>query len=175
MDVLTPEQRQRCMASISGKNTKPELIVRKLLFSMGYRYRLHYSNLPGKPDLVFPGKRKVIFIHGCFWHRHDCKKGKSLPSNNSEFWKKKLAENQSRDSRNIIDLKKQGWNTLVIWECQIGDLQSLADNLHSYLQAKNEEFLQNVTTFLRPPLPWNDINFESGKRLIVAAIRRPIK
>jgi DNA mismatch endonuclease, patch repair protein len=136
MDVLTPEQRQRCMASITGKNTKPELIVRKLLFSMGYRYRLHYSNLPGKPDLVFQGKRKVILIHGCFWHRHDCKKGNSMPNNNSEFWKKKLSDNASRDNRNICELNKLGWEVLVIWECQIKDLQSLAVNLHSYLQAK---------------------------------------
>ncbi len=136
MDVLTPEQRQRCMASISGKNTKPELIVRKLLYSLGYRYRLHYANLPGKPDLVFPGRRKVIFIHGCFWHRHDCKKGKSMPSKNSGFWQKKLADNASRDNRNISELKKLGWEVLVIWECQIKDLQSLVVNLHSYLQAK---------------------------------------
>jgi DNA mismatch endonuclease (patch repair protein) len=136
MDVLTPEQRQRCMASISGKNTKPELIVRKLLYSLGYRYRLHYANLPGKPDLVFPGKRKVILIHGCFWHRHDCKKGNSMPSKSSEFWRKKLADNASRDNRNISELKKLGWEVLVIWECQIKDLQSLVINLHYYLQAK---------------------------------------
>lgn len=136
MDVLTPEQRHRCMASISGKNTKPELIVRKLLYSLGYRYRLHYANLPGKPDLVFPGKRKTIFIHGCFWHRHDCKKGNSMPSKNSEFWRKKLADNASRDNRNISELKKLGWEVLVIWECQIKDLHSLAIKLHSYLQAK---------------------------------------
>ncbi len=138
MDVLTPEQRQRCMASISGKNTKPELIVRKLLFSLGYRYRLHYSSLPGKPDLVFPGKRKVIFIHGCFWHRHDCKKGKSMPSKNSEFWKKKLSDNVSRDSKNISDLKKLGWEVLVIWACELNNLELLVVNLRSYLQAKAE-------------------------------------
>ena len=136
MDVLTPEQRQRCMASISGKNTKPELIVRKLLYSLGYRYRLHSSSLPGKPDLVFPGKRKVIFIHGCFWHRHDCKKGNSMPSKNSDFWQKKLTNNASRDNRNISELKKLGWEVLVIWECQIKDLQLLVLNLHSYLQVK---------------------------------------
>jgi DNA mismatch endonuclease (patch repair protein) len=136
MDVLTPEQRQRCMASISGKNIKPELIVRKLLYSLGYRYRLHYSNLPGKPDLVYPDKRKVIFIHGCFWHRHDCKKGNSRPSKNSEFWQKKLADNASRDNRNISELKKLGWEILVFWECQIKDLQAISINLHSYLQAK---------------------------------------
>ncbi|MCK9394507.1 MAG: very short patch repair endonuclease [Methylobacter sp.] len=124
------------MTSISGKNTKPELIVRKLLYSLGYRYRLHYANLPGKPDLVFPGKRKVIFIHGCFWHRHDCKKGKSMPSKNPEFWQKKLADNVSRDNRNISELKKLGWEVLVIWECQIKDLQPLVVNLHYYLQAK---------------------------------------
>lgn len=136
MDVLTAEQRKRCMASISGKNTKPELVVRKLIYSLGYRYRLHYSNLPGKPDLIFPGKRKVIFIHGCFWHRHDCKKGKSLPSNNSEFWQKKLADNQARDNKNISDLKKLGWNALVLWECRIGDLKLLTDDLLSYLKGE---------------------------------------
>jgi len=135
MDVLTPEQRRRCMASISGKNTKPELIVRKLLFSLGYRYRLHYSNLPGKPDLVFPGKRKVIFVHGCFWHRHDCSKGKSLPSNNSEFWRKKLSDNVIRDSKNINDLKKLGWGILVVWACEIKSLESLARKLIEYLQS----------------------------------------
>lgn len=135
MDVLTPEQRRRCMASISGKNTKPELIVRKLLFSLGYRYRLHYSNLPGKPDLVFPGKRKVIFIHGCFWHRHDCSKGKSLPNNNSEFWQKKLSDNVIRDSKNINDLKKLGWGILVVWTCELKNLELLAIKLIAYLQA----------------------------------------
>lgn len=105
MDVLTPEQRQRCMSAIGGKNTKPEMIVRKLLYNLGYRYRIHYSNLPGKPDLAFPGKRKVIFIHGCFWHRHDCKKGKSLPSKNGEFWQKKLSDNAARDKKNINELQ----------------------------------------------------------------------
>ncbi len=138
MDVLTPEQRRRCMASISGKNTKPELVVRKLLFSLGYRYRLHYSCLPGKPDLVFPGKRKVIFIHGCFWHRHDCKKGKSMPSKNKAFWEKKLSDNVSRDSKNIDDLNKSGWDVLVIWACEINNLELLGVKLHSYLQTKSE-------------------------------------
>lgn len=138
MDVLTPEQRRRCMASISGKNTKPELIVRKLLFSLGHRYRLHYSNLPGKPDLVFPGKRKAIFVHGCFWHRHDCSKGKSLPSNNSEFWQKKLSDNVIRDSKNIIDLKKLGWDVFVVWTCEIKNLQLLAENINEYLQSKGK-------------------------------------
>lgn len=135
MDVLTPEQRRRCMASISGKNTKPELIVRKFLFSLGYRYRLHYAGLPGKPDLVFPGKRKVIFIHGCFWHRHDCSKGSSMPSNNSEFWRKKLSDNVIRDSKNINDLKKLGWSILVVWTCEIKSLESLAGKLIEYLQS----------------------------------------
>jgi DNA mismatch endonuclease (patch repair protein) len=138
MDVLTPEQRQRCMASISGKDTKPELIIRKLLYSLGYRYRLHYSSLPGKPDLVFPGKRKVIFIHGCFWHRHDCSKGKSMPKNNSEFWQKKLFDNENRDSGNIRDLKKLGWDVFVIWTCELKHLELLAVNLHTYLQTKTE-------------------------------------
>ncbi|MBD9358314.1 very short patch repair endonuclease [Methylomonas albis] len=134
MDVLTPEQRRRCMGSISGKNTKPELIIRKLLFSLGYRYRLHYSNLPGKPDLVFPGKRKVIFIHGCFWHRHDCSKGNSMPTNNSEFWQKKLSDNVIRDSKNSNDLKKLGWEVFVVWTCELKNVELLAIKLNLYLQ-----------------------------------------
>lgn len=102
---------------------------------MGYRYRLHYSNLPGKPDLVFPGKRKVIFIHGCFWHRHDCKKGKSLPSNNGEFWQKKLSDNKVRDQKNINDLHELGWKIFIVWECEIKDIKSLNQKLLDYMQS----------------------------------------
>ena len=133
MDVLTPEQRQRCMSAIGGKNTKPEMIVRKLLYSLGYRYRIHYPGLPGKPDLAFPGKRKVIFIHGCFWHRHDCKKGRSLPSKNEEFWQRKLSDNAARDQKNINNLQKLGWEVFVVWECEINQLEFLVIELNQFL------------------------------------------
>lgn len=133
MDSLTPEQRRRCMSAVRGKNTKPEIIVRKLLYSLGYRYRLHYPNLPGKPDLVFPGKKKVIFVHGCFWHRHDCKKGKSLPRNNREFWQKKLSNNAVRDQKNIYELNRLEWQVLILWECEINNIDFLISTLHQFL------------------------------------------
>ena len=102
---------------VKGKNTKPELIVRKFLWNEGYRYRLHYKNLPGKPDIVFPGRRKVIFIHGCFWHRHDCKFF-SWPRSNEDFWKKKILANVERDRKNKKILVKDGWVVMTIWECE---------------------------------------------------------
>lgn len=118
MDVLTKGQRSRCMTAVRAQHTKPEIIVRRAIFRMGYRYRLHYTTLPGKPDIVFPGMKKVIFVHGCFWHRHRCKKGQSTPQSNAEFWNKKLSANIDRDRRIRKELKKLGWQPLVIWECQ---------------------------------------------------------
>lgn len=116
-DVLTPAQRQRCMSNIKGKDTKPEMIVRKWLWSNGFRYRLHGRNLPGKPDIVFSGRRKVIFIHGCFWHKHSCRFFK-WPGTNVDFWKGKITGNVDRDKRNQSSLKKSGWKVLVVWECE---------------------------------------------------------
>lgn len=118
MDVLTNQQRKRCMSAVRNKNTKPEMIVRRLVHSLGYRYRLHACSLPGRPDLVLAGKRKVIFVHGCFWHRHSCKKGKSIPSIREEFWHEKLTGNRIRDKKNQKILKCLGWRSLIIWECQ---------------------------------------------------------
>jgi DNA mismatch endonuclease (patch repair protein) len=118
VDVLTEKQRQYCMSRIKGKNTKPEMIVRKLAFALGYRYRLHDGKLPGKPDLVFVGRHKVIFVHGCYWHRHDCKYGKVIPQTRKKFWEEKLAGNKERDKKNVRELKKLGWDVLIIWECE---------------------------------------------------------
>lgn len=117
-DVLTVAQRHRCMSSIKGKDTKPEMVVRKWLWSNGFRYRLHSKNLPGKPDIVFPGRRKVIFVHGCFWHRHDCRFFK-WPGTNVNFWKEKIVGNVERDKRNRIALRKAGWKILIVWECEV--------------------------------------------------------
>lgn len=133
-DVLSHRQRQKCMSAIRSKDTAPEWIVRRTVFSLGYRYRLHITTLPGKPDLVFPSKRKVILIHGCFWHRHACKKGLSKPGTNREFWEKKLTDNIQRDERNEVELKKLGWKVLIIWECQTKSEQKLSSQLIQFLE-----------------------------------------
>lgn len=116
-DVHTKRQRSYNMSRIKGRDTKPEIIVRKWLWSQGYRYRLHYKKLPGKPDIVFPGRKKAIFIHGCFWHRHDCRFFK-WPKTNAEFWQKKILANVERDLNSIEALRMDGWKTLTIWECE---------------------------------------------------------
>ena len=106
------------MSKISGKETKPEILVRKFLFSRGYRFRKNVKELPGKPDIVLPKYKTAIFIHGCFWHGHSCKRG-ALPESNREFWQEKINKNIERDSRNIIQLKEKGWSVIIIWQCEM--------------------------------------------------------
>lgn len=120
-DVLTPEQRAYNMSRIRGKNTSPEMFVRRLVHRLGYRYRLHSSKLPGKPDLVFASRQKVIFVHGCYWHIHDCAYGRVKPKTNAEFWETKRRSNVERDARNLARLEAEGWQTLVVWECEVRD------------------------------------------------------
>ncbi|GAK46717.1 DNA mismatch endonuclease vsr [Tepidicaulis marinus] len=117
-DIVTTEVRSRMMSGIRGKNTKPELAVRKALHRLGFRYRLHDRSLPGKPDLVFPKYRAVIFVHGCFWHGHDCHLFK-WPKTRQEFWRNKIEKNRSNDARAIAELEEQGWRVAVIWECAL--------------------------------------------------------
>lgn len=117
-DVFGPEQRSAIMRAVKGTDTRPEMFVRKLAFGMGFRYRLHVSDLPGKPDLVFPGRKKVIFVHGCFWHRHHCGEGRSMPASNRDYWTAKLARSVVRDARNRRRLRRLGWHVLIVWECQ---------------------------------------------------------
>jgi DNA mismatch endonuclease, patch repair protein len=118
VDILTRSQRSALMSRIRGRNTRPELIVRRLAHSLGYRFRLHQRRLPGSPDIVFPRLRMVIFVHGCFWHRHGC--GRAFtPKTRPKFWEQKFAANVSRDRRARIALRHQGWDVLVIWECQM--------------------------------------------------------
>lgn len=116
-DVHTPETRSYNMSRIQGRNTKPELRVRKLLHGMGFRYRLHVKDLPGKPDLVFPRAKTVLFVHGCFWHMHRCKYGKPAPATNRTFWADKRRGNTERDRRNRQKLRTAGWKVFEIWEC----------------------------------------------------------
>lgn len=132
-DVLNSEQRHRNMSNIKGKNTKPEIILRKIVFSLGYRYRLYSSLLPGKPDLVFPRKKKVIFLHGCYWHSHDCKYGLVSPKINAEFWANKRSKTVIRDLKNILDLSTLGWKSLVIWECELKDKNLLIEKIIFFL------------------------------------------
>ncbi|HEX4136622.1 MAG TPA: DNA mismatch endonuclease Vsr [Bryobacteraceae bacterium] len=120
-DVLTPAQRSYNMSRIRGVHTVPELRVRRLLHGMGLRYRLHGKGLPGKPDLVFARSRAVLFVHGCFWHMHRCKRGKPVPATNKDFWAVKRQSNVDRDKRNRKALKADGWHVFEIWECQTRD------------------------------------------------------
>ena len=116
-DVVDPRTRSRMMAGIQGKNTKPEVVVRKCLFGLGYRYRLHRRDLPGVPDLVLSGQRIAVFVHGCFWHSHkNCKLVKS-PKTNAEFWREKLGTNVTRDLRSVASLRALDWRVLVVWGC----------------------------------------------------------
>ncbi|MDT3684764.1 MAG: very short patch repair endonuclease [Pseudorhodoplanes sp.] len=117
-DRLTPIQRSQNMARIRGRNTKPELAVRSALFKAGFRFRLHKKGLPGRPDLVLPKYRLAVFVHGCFWHGHSCRRG-SLPASNVAFWTKKIRGNVERDQRNIAALRQTGWNVAVLWACKL--------------------------------------------------------
>lgn len=133
MDKLTPERRSANMRAIRSKHMKPEVIVRKTAHALGYRFRLHRRNLPGKPDLAFIGKRKAIFVNGCFWHQHgECREGR-VPSSNTDYWVPKLTKNKERDARNLELLRNAGWDTLVIWECETGNKDALAERLRTFL------------------------------------------
>jgi len=124
------------MAAIRSKDTTPELVVRKLVHGMGFRYRLHVPSLPGHPDLVFASRKKVILVHGCFWHMHECKFGCARPSSNADFWHSKRTRNVERDRENITKLKANGWSVLVVWECAIKkDAIGLARRLRRFLSS----------------------------------------
>jgi DNA mismatch endonuclease (patch repair protein) len=133
MDHVPPEIRSRIMARVRGSDTKPELLVRRLAHRLGYRYRLHVADLPGRPDLVFRSRRKVIFVHGCFWHQHDCRRG-TRPKDNQEFWSTKLNRNRARDAAVTRSLITSGWQVLVVWECQTHDETKLAKRLDQFLR-----------------------------------------
>lgn len=136
-DKLTPERRSWNMSRIRGKNTKPELLVRRLLHAKGYRYRLHGATrggrLPGNPDLVFAGRHKVIFVNGCFWHFHDCRVGQHAPKANAEFWEAKRSRTRTRDALQRQQLENLGWDVLTVWECGLKDLSALEAQLDQFL------------------------------------------
>jgi DNA mismatch endonuclease, patch repair protein len=146
---------RRRMSRIRKTNSKPELIVRRLAFQLGYRFRLHQHHLPGTPDLVFVGRQKLIFVHGCFWHQHDCRLGKKQPHSRQEYWKPKLARNRVRDRAVRDALKAQGWDVLVVWECETRDQARLAMRLMDFLGASSNSIKPFVAPRPRPSPGWS--------------------
>ena len=134
-DTLPPSPaRSALMARIRGKNTNPELLVRRLIHALGYGYRIHRADLPGTPDIAFIGRRKAIFVHGCFWHRHEgCSKA-SMPKTREAYWSKKFSTNLERDSRKLKELARMGWKVLVVWECETKNKELLVDTLKEFLK-----------------------------------------
>lgn len=137
MDTLNPVERSALMSRIRGKNTGPELAVRRLIHGLGYRFRLHRRDLPGTPDLVFPGRRRVIFVHGCFWHRHPdpgCRLAR-MPKSRQDYWGPKLEGNRARDLRKEAALAEAGWGVMTIWECELRDAASLENRIRTFLES----------------------------------------
>lgn len=139
VDMCTAEQRSRIMSRIRSKDTQPEMIVRRMLFSMGYRYRLHVAKLAGKPDIVMPGRRRIIDVRGCFWHGHQGCSYASVPKSRVEYWSAKLQRNIVRDARNVATLEREGWQVLVVWECETKDSDSLRAKLLGFLTKPQQE------------------------------------
>lgn len=132
-DVFTPEKRSAVMRRVKGKDTSPELKVRKALTALGVRYRLNRKDLPGSPDIVMAGRRLAIFVHGCFWHGHDCARGSRVPKANRDYWTAKVARNVARDARTAAELAAAGWRVETIWECDLKDAAALTARLEAML------------------------------------------
>lgn len=137
VDTRRPEKRSEIMSLVRSKNTSPELAVRRLVHGLGYRFRLHGKNLPGRPDLVFGGRRKVIFVHGCFWHAHEgCSKARP-PKSRRSYWVPKLKANRARDLRNLADMRALGWKSLVVWQCELKKRDRLVRKIDRFLTDPN--------------------------------------
>ena len=136
-DVYSAEKRSAVMRRVKGRNTTPELAVRKALTRLGARYRLHRKDLPGKPDIVMPGRELVIFVHGCFWHGHDCARGARVPKQNRDYWVEKVGRNVARDERSRAALVGLGWRMETIWECELKDLAGLDLRLRGLLDLRS--------------------------------------
>lgn len=130
----TPELRSRIMRAVKASNTAPEMSVRRCVHLMGFRFRLHRKDLPGTPDLVFPKLHKVIFVHGCFWHGHGCARGARAPKTNADYWRAKITRNRLRDVAALSELRDNGWDTAVVWECELADMMTLEKRLRAFLR-----------------------------------------
>lgn len=127
-------ERSEIMRAVKSKDTAPELVVRRIVYALGYRFRLHKLDLPGKPDLAFIGRRKVILVHGCFWHGHNCPRGARKPKTNADYWHFKIARNRERDAKDTARLAELGWRTYIVWECELKDRNGLASRLRDFLE-----------------------------------------
>ena len=132
-DTLTPERRSALMARVGARDTKPELIVRRMLHARGWRYRIHRKGLPGTPDLVFAGRRAAIFVNGCFWHGHGCRLGR-LPKSRPEFWVPKMEANRERDARKVSQLVEVGWRVMTVWQCSLADREGALEDIEAFLR-----------------------------------------
>ena len=167
-DVMTPEERSRCMAAVKGKDTKPEMIVRKYLFSRGLRYRVNNRNLPGSPDIVLRKYKTVVFVDGCFWHGHEGCKYFRLPKSNVDFWRHKIAMNIARDYANNVDLKLAGWKVIRIWECEIKTKAKREEALQHLYASITQSFnigryqsneIDNESIAAEPNIPYCELNY----------------
>jgi DNA mismatch endonuclease (patch repair protein) len=143
-DTRTPEQRHYIMQSVGTHDTGPELTVRRLLSALGYRYRLNAKKLPGKPDIVFPGRKRIIFVHGCFWHGHGCRKGQA-PKSRLDYWEPKLRANRERDAAQVLALQSQGWAVLTVWQCETADPAALRAKLADFIEGSQRTKSANLS------------------------------
>jgi DNA mismatch endonuclease (patch repair protein) len=132
-DIFSKKKRSEIMRAVKGRDTKPELKIRRALHARGFRYRLNDKRLPGSPDLVFPKHRAVLFVHGCFWHGHDCARGKRLPKSNARYWREKIARNVKRDAEARAALRRMGWRVKISWECDLHQLEREANKVAGWL------------------------------------------
>jgi DNA mismatch endonuclease (patch repair protein) len=138
-DVFSPEKRSSVMRQVKGRDTSPEMKVRRALTKLGARFRLHRKDLPGAPDIVLPGRKLAIFVHGCFWHGHDCARGARRPKQNADYWLDKIGRNRERDTRNLAALETLGWRVETIWECDLKDAGALDARLTRLLADRQPE------------------------------------
>jgi DNA mismatch endonuclease, patch repair protein len=132
-DRISKARRSANMRAVRSRNTRPEVVVRQIAFRLGYRFRLHRRDLPGKPDIAFPGRQKVIFVHGCFWHQHKGCRRATVPKSNTRFWLPKLARNTARDAEQLTAIRKRGWRALIVWECEIKNQRRLGTKMERFL------------------------------------------
>lgn len=138
-DVFTKEKRSEVMRAVKGADTKPEILLRKALFRLGLRYRLHDARLPGRPDIALPRHRVAIFVNGCFWHGHGCSRGRRRPKTNARYWREKIARNQARDLRSAAALRRLGWRVITVWECRLKDPPKVAASIARRISRKGRQ------------------------------------